>query len=509
MIYNFIDFILIVQKQLSMAAPPNLFDFLLQANPVPTGRQSFNIKSSSTPQNLPLNVTSLNRTQPSPVVQPLQPIQLQPLQPIQSSPVQQLQPIQSSPVVQPLQPIQSSPVVQQLQPIKVQQLQPIKVQPLQPIQIQSLTPIQPQPLQPIQIQSLNPIQVRSLKSEPVQPLEVAREEKEWRTLDIRDMILSDDDPMMAYRKREEDEKTSVPWGQRKLALSLIQFLTIYWDPVKTPNPILVYAGAAPGTNIEFVMKNFFQKFTSYLYDPSEMKVVPDEKMHVRKQFFTIDTANEWAGRNDVFFYSDMRSRAYSLKKDSVENEAAVLKDMKLQQDAVRIMKPVASMLKLRPPYPNPGETERYIEYLDGTVYFGIWAPQTSTETRLVVTEYKTKMWEIVKYESQLFYFNLHIREQVNFYNPLVDIDDPQATQPVDYPELMNDFDSIAEVKVWSDYLFKIAGKAAVTKITVTGLSRALTKAVNKNLDISKWPTLSRLREDTKMIKRHFVQNQED
>jgi hypothetical protein len=59
------------------------------------------------------------------------------------------------------------------------------------------------------------------------------------------------------------------WGQRKLLLSEIEFLTD-WAPLDRDS-IVVYAGAAPGTHIAFLAE-MFPRLSFVLVDPSEFKV---------------------------------------------------------------------------------------------------------------------------------------------------------------------------------------------------------------------------------------------
>lgn len=74
----------------------------------------------------------------------------------------------------------------------------------------------------------------------------------------------------------------------------------------------------------------------------------------------------------------------------------------------KIIKPKASMLKFRLSW-KPGKTN----YLEGDIYFPIWGPITTTESRLIVkrdaniTEYDNR-----KYEQQMFYFNTGINKLV-------------------------------------------------------------------------------------------------
>ena len=54
-------------------------------------------------------------------------------------------------------------------------------------------------------------------------------------------ILTPDAPRESYYSRRHELKSVVHWGQRKLLLSEIEFLTIF----SAPGDVLVYAGAAP------------------------------------------------------------------------------------------------------------------------------------------------------------------------------------------------------------------------------------------------------------------------
>eukprot|EP00961_Rhodomonas_salina_P002887 39493-Rhodomonas_salina.1 len=57
---------------------------------------------------------------------------------------------------------------------------------------------------------------------------------------------------MPYRRRQGEEKTVVHWGQRKLLLSELEFLTAHGAAGAT----VVYAGAAPGTHTRYLLELF-------------------------------------------------------------------------------------------------------------------------------------------------------------------------------------------------------------------------------------------------------------
>src|SRR5690606_38507126 len=63
-------------------------------------------------------------------------------------------------------------------------------------------------------------------------------------------------------------------------------------------------------------------------------------------------------------------------------------------------------LKFRLPYCNSDDPITEYKYLDGTVFLPVWGPQTTSESRLVVDkDPKTKIWNPLTYERQMFYFN--------------------------------------------------------------------------------------------------------
>ena len=124
-----------------------------------------------------------------------------------------------------------------------------------------------------------------------------------------DLFLNPNDPEMAYRRRKDENKGSIAWGQRKLFLVLIQFLSLFWDPKKVSKPVVVYAGAAPGTNIGIVSQ-LFPEIVFHLYDPAPFKVKSNPHIHLYQQYFTNEDAKQWSGRDDVYFISDIRTADY-------------------------------------------------------------------------------------------------------------------------------------------------------------------------------------------------------
>lgn len=317
-------------------------------------------------------------------------------------------------------------------------------------------------------------------------------------MNIISEILKDDDPEEPYRRRQDEEKKGISWGQRKLLLSLVSFLSKYLDK-NIKNPVVVYAGAAPGINIGIAAK-LFPNITWHLYDPAKFKLKTDltRKIIVYPKKFTDQIAEYWSKHNNIYFISDIRTADYTKLKDLNENEQQILGDMEMQKRWVEIIRPLCSQLKFRLPYDIPGMPDQ-IEYLDGVIYKTPWSPQTSTETRLVVTNlgvnspFAYRTYSCQKYQSQLFHHNVIVRETYKFEN---DCMDP--------PELLDEFDSCCEVLIWKDYLNYLgssvseAGLNSPTSENVIQLSRQATDLLTKNRKYK--DTLSYLRDNPRAIK---------
>lgn len=100
---------------------------------------------------------------------------------------------------------------------------------------------------------------------------------------------------------------------------------------------------------------------------------------------------------------------------------------------VRRLQPKASMLKFRLPW-GDGQSR----YLKGDIYLPVWGPQTTTETRLVVTDIDFVEYDNRKYWEQMFYFNTVTR--VSYYK-----------HDVDVPGMDHCYDCAAEVAVLKRY----------------------------------------------------------
>ncbi len=301
-----------------------------------------------------------------------------------------------------------------------------------------------------------------------------------------DTKINPDSGELEYHRRANSKKTAVGWGQRKLFLTEVQFLTIHCDH---PNPVVVYAGAAPGYHIP-LLESMFPDIEWHLYDPRSFGIRPSKNISIHQQYFMNSDAEKWAGRNDVFFISDIRTADYK-SQGKLDNEQSVISDNKMQEEWYNIIKPVKAHLKFRLPYFQDYPIDREYTYLSGTVYKQPWAPQSSTETRLVPDGNGQVVWDVEKYEKQLFYHNSVIREL-------------QRYKTLPSGELSDDFDSCLERKIFEDYLTKLG---SFSEENLEGLVKLLTVTLNNGRRQSEWVTLAKLRKDPFLMKRKFMNDE--
>lgn len=263
-------------------------------------------------------------------------------------------------------------------------------------------------------------------------------------------VLSDDCRKLKYRKRGNEFRKPLHWGQRKLLMMEIEFLTMYGDRSQT----VVYIGAADGRHILYLSK-LFPKHSFILYDPVKFDpfLYDVNQIEIRQQFFTDEDAEYYKDKN-VLMISDIRNmpEGYVARNDTDEInddiEANVKTDMEMQKKWFIMMKPVAALLKFRLSY-LPGKTE----YLSGELRFQPWAPATSTETRLIVlpeqvfreNEIITKTYDNEEYESIMHRFNLLTRVQ-EF--------EEFASISTDDTGIFKSYDILAEIQILTEYIMQ-------------------------------------------------------
>jgi len=197
-----------------------------------------------------------------------------------------------------------------------------------------------------------------------------------------------------------------------------------------------------------------------------------------EDYFKDDTAEFCKKIPNIIFASDIRTNAHDMlklntfgKKDITDLDICVNSAMMLSW--LNIMKPRLSMLKFRPPYYmykekaifenncNSGMYKYYFDkvkhqvdfiadykkkqfrYIVGDEIIQSYAGTTSGETRLIFTDVKIELYDHLKREENLFYYN-QIRRQYGFH-----VSTPDTISGVDQCG-----DCSLAQKIISDYLSK-------------------------------------------------------
>ena len=222
---------------------------------------------------------------------------------------------------------------------------------------------------------------------------------------------------------------NVHLGQRKLMLSEMQVLLKYYEINPEKHPVVLYIGSAPGIHL-LTLSNMFPNVKFILYDGAKiytpLKKHPKFEVHdsttgVPKKendgFFTTEKCNKIVKKLDIdslIFICDIR-----LSEE--EFEKGVIRDMELQKTWMIILKPFLSLVKFRLPY---GESITELSYFKGEIFYGIWPPLLSTETRLMVyqkdiIENNTMLYNIDDYEGIMYYHNKYIRPRCQSIIPKI------------------------------------------------------------------------------------------
>lgn len=256
-------------------------------------------------------------------------------------------------------------------------------------------------------------------------------------------ILDDNFPRTEYSSRRECNKTAVSFGQRSLLISEIEFLTIAFEKLarkkegncSDPNQdlvnqfanlkvekdelkvLVIYAGAANGKHLRLIIE-MFPSLTYLFIDPSPFfeNYSAFDNVTIDRSLMTNERASKIKEKYQeykILYISDIRdSRFEKGKLSMLISNQIIIDDMKKQREWYEILEPEMAYLKFRLPYPDQSDVNQKheFEYLDGHIYFLPWSRNTSTETRLLVAKKaKTKTYDIVKYEQQMFRYNVHER----------------------------------------------------------------------------------------------------
>jgi hypothetical protein len=246
------------------------------------------------------------------------------------------------------------------------------------------------------------------------------------------------DDLLNKSKFNGDVKDMAPschWGQKKLLLSEIQFLTNVCKKLNTKSLndyAVVYVGAADGFHFP-ILYNLFPELIWILYDPG--KFSKESYMHPQKQkvkifnqFFTDETikhAQQNAENRKILFISDIRvtPKDEQVYTDMI-NQARwgtsigadfMLLKFRLPYNEPDTFKPINIVdLKLNKTIINNNDLiAKDTIYLKGDVFLQLYHPQYSTELRLFVekknNKYELDNYDYIEIENKIFNYNTEIR----------------------------------------------------------------------------------------------------
>lgn len=262
----------------------------------------------------------------------------------------------------------------------------------------------------------------------------------------------------------------------KLLANEILFLTKYVKLNSKPVRV-IYIGAAPGVHLSKLLPLF--PFLSFdLYDPEDIdsstmdyiKSTPSHDIRVFKEKFTIETCSRYDDTEDIYLITDHRDVMYNkepifdlsnggdlmlLKHEyQMKKEESYSRDMELQREICKVLKPIYANLRFRPPHyyesglfisPEPA----IFKYFSGDIWLLIYNELKGTESRIVVNDFdKEFTWNYKSYQYRLNYFNSMVRESL-LKNPFTNDNIPLPNQ------LGNKYEIIMLFLILKDYFISI------------------------------------------------------
>lgn len=304
-----------------------------------------------------------------------------------------------------------------------------------------------------------------------------------------------------YETGAGDPRPMCHWGQLKLLVGEMEFLSVCRTRDLCDGAYVVYIGAAPGEHIRLLIDMFPEVAKWILIDPAPSKV-----KHVKAEVIRNNATDSLirgirtrlAGKR-VLYISDIRTKP---------EEVTVASEMMAQARWGVHLRPEAMFLKLRFPYVerdstfvplgrdladfalDPGDVQLLrrsgarrsgcltpgtdnpayaVKYLKGRVYTQVFAPSTSTEARLLVFpekgRYAVSEWDPRAWEWCMYDYNMGFRAREDGYKVF-----PEA--PV--PSLPGIDDSYECARTWNAFrlVFGIEDSTRRMKEAVASLQTA-------------------------------------
>ena len=231
----------------------------------------------------------------------------------------------------------------------------------------------------------------------------------------------------------------IEWPERSMFLLMLSFLTRYWKGEGSPTIVTV---KVPHIAVSLLL-NLFPSARWDFYDDDT--TCPDLGPHVtvHKTSFNYDEARKYSG---AYLISDSDN-------------------MDTQLNWYRLMNPSRALLRF-----SIDLDASTLYYLSGSLYLVPWGSDDEV-TYLVPVGSNMVTWDAAVYDEWCQY-HLQVERGLMTYKNIVN---GEAT-PLDYPELMTDYDSMAEGTIIKEYL--VRANIPVTIDAIIIISRKITLHLN-------------------------------
>ena len=291
-----------------------------------------------------------------------------------------------------------------------------------------------------------------------------------RSFEKADRELSGSSPRLPYQKKQIGEVRTVEfWGQRKIFVMLVEFLSNY----SVQANILIYAGPSLAKTAWSYLAELFPEVTFHLYNQG--RKYGEDRVNSYTKSFGPEIAKRWAKKKTLLFY-DLREQTTGddANNDEIDEliEKNVVRGLDRQKRITQALSAEVSNLKFRLPY-KKGKTS----YFKGTLLIQPWSRATSTENRLIIEKKNIKTF--VKYdnteqEEKMFWHNTQQRTWYYKHN----VKDTDHTIGLDHG-----YDSSAEIFIITEYLKNIKSMTRGVNDKLIEISGEIGKALSQ-MDIN-------------------------
>lgn len=326
-----------------------------------------------------------------------------------------------------------------------------------------------------------------------------------QTFEKENTIFTENDSVKDVLQEDKNVRVLI-WGQLKLIMTELQFLTLYWNPQRFPNPIVIVPGGAPGHSY-VILSELFPDISFHLYDPLFKKETGyDTRLREHKN---VEISDKLFEHEDIEFYikekdrglylmSDIRNPNWSdedVKGIAKKQEELIMDDNAKMREWVEHLRPEYAHLKFKTP---PITGDREYNYLSGVLFKQPFIKKDSGETRLVVEKpeedcpYETITWNRSTYQLMTKYHNAYGRGKTRYCNLLDNSDGPMWLE-----QYTGDYDSTYMAWIILQYFEKV--RVEKTEDNLIGMTKYIIHGLQEGKMPNAFHTLQRIRRDTNRL----------